>query len=186
MRLSALLVTAILAAPPAVAQEPPSSSSQDKAPLNLPVSLEKIRQALDHPVAEPLKGLDEKPHFRVEIRERQKIEDLLATLKFNSGPAVPGGIYGYEQQRLLFPPTDNPLAQPYAAFSRGELLQVAITSLIERYLAGKLVKAVTSAEHARAVQAAKDEVRQAIVDYCAAQPRGGAGIQICESPPAIR
>jgi hypothetical protein len=45
------------------------------------------------------------PTFRVEIRERQKIEALLATLDFKSGPAPPGGLYAYEQQRSCSPPS---------------------------------------------------------------------------------
>jgi len=108
MRLTALLVTATLTAAPAFAQQAnrpsrptdasstvdsPQSSvdtqeSTDKHPaekkasepsLNLPVSVNRIRQALAQP-AEPLrglKGLDETPTFRVEIRERLKIEELL-------------------------------------------------------------------------------------------------------------
>ena len=194
MRLTGLLVTAILAATPASAQQPPSSSGaaatsaqQDAAPLNLPVSLDKIRDALAQPVPPALlKSLDETPTFRIEIRERQKIDDLIKSLKFDSGPAVPGGLYGYEQQRQLFPSVDNPLAQPYAPFTSGELFQVSLTSLFERILAGRLVNAITSAERAHAVAAAKAEVNHAIAEYCAAQPNGGAGIQICAAAPAIR
>jgi hypothetical protein len=182
MRLSALLVTAILTAAAATAQPAQSSSTQassspqkdaaakDVQPLDLPVSIDKIREALGQPPAETLKlrAFEEKPQFRVEINERQKIEELLKTLKFDA-PAVPGGNYGYEQQRLLFPAVDNPLAQPYAAFSQGELLQVAITSLIEKYVAGRLVNAITAAERARAEQAAREEVQRAIAEYWAAQ-----------------
>src|SRR5438270_13114138 len=119
MRLTGLLLTAILAATPAAAQQaqsssgvPATSAQQDASPLNLPVSHDKIRDALSQPVPPALlKNLDETPTFRIEIRERQKIDDLLKSLKFDSGPAVPGGLYGYEQQRQLFPAVDNPLAQ---------------------------------------------------------------------------
>jgi len=157
-----LVVVAILTAVPLLAgQLPPaaptgpSSTQKDTAtttgqdqeapPLSLPVSLDKIRDALQQPPVEPLKGLNERPQFRVEIRERQKIEELLQGLKFNSGPAVPGGLYAYEQQQVLFPKVDNPLVQPYAAFSQSELAWVSLTSLIERYLAGRVVNAMTAA-----------------------------------------
>lgn len=165
----------------------------DEHESNLPVSLDKIREALQQPAVEPLtalRGLDERPLFRVEIRERQRIEELLQTLKFNSGPAVPGGLYGYEQQRIMFPTVDNPLAQPWSAFNQPELARVASLSVIEtliaRYLARRMVNAISSAEHASAERAARDEVNRAIADYCAAQPNRGAGIQICSSGYAIR
>ena len=176
MRLLTLLITAITFATPAAAQqvEPSScsaglSASKDTCQLNLPVSLDKIREALAEAPAEPLKGLDEKPHFRVQIQERQKFEALLERLKFDSGPAVPGGLYGYDQQQRLFPRVDNPLVQPYAAFNQGELLQVMITTLVEKYLAARLVGAVTSAERAHAEEEARKEVARALDEFWAAR-----------------
>ncbi len=176
MRLFTLLVAAIFIASPALAQQvQPSSCAaglsapKDTCEVNLPVSLDKIREALAEAPAERLKGLDVKPHFRVQIQERQKFEALLETLKFNSGPAIPGGLYGYDQQQRLFPKVDNPLVQPYAAFSQGELLQVMITTLVEKYLAGRLVGAVTSAERARAEEEARKEVARALDEFWAAR-----------------
>ena len=180
MRLFTLLVTAVLFGTPALAQQVGPSSclaelaaAEDACQLNLPVSLDKIREALAEAPAEPLKGLDEKPHFRVQIQERQKFEALLDRLKFDSGPAVPGGLYGYDQQQRLFPKVDNPLVQPYAAFNQGELLQVMITTLLEKYLAARLVGAVTSAERAHAEEEARKEVARALDEFWAAraQPR---------------
>src|SRR5471032_1613699 len=106
MRLVVLLVTAILSAAPAAAQGPPSSPPQDTQSLNLPVSLDKIRAGLAQPFTPSLKGMDERPMFRVEVVERQKIDDLLKSLNFKSGPPIPGGLYGYEQQQRLFPATN--------------------------------------------------------------------------------
>jgi hypothetical protein len=126
------------------------------------------------------------PHFKVEITERQKIrlEDLINSLDFKSGPAPPGGLYGYEQQRQVWPSVDNPLRQPYAAFNQPELATILVENLVGRYLAGKAAGAITSAERASAEAAAREEVARAIADYCSAQPRGGAGIRICENGPA--
>ena len=176
MRLFTLLVTVILLSTPAAAQqvEPSSgsaglSASKDTSQADLPVSLDKIREALAAAPVEPLKGLDEKPHFRVQIQERQKFEALLERLKFDSGPAVPGGLYSYDQQQRLFPKVDNPLVQPYAAFNQGELLQVMLTTLMEKYLAARLVGAVTSAARAHAEEEARKEVARALDEFWAAR-----------------
>ena len=176
MRLILLLVTAILMSGPVQARQaepssstPQSSFSKDAVPPTLPVSLDKIRQALADPPSQRLKGLDEKPHFRVQIQERQKFEALLERLKFDSGPAVPGGLYSYDQQQRLFPKVDNPLVQPYAAFNQGELLQVMLTTLMEKYLAARLVGAVTSAARAHAEEEARKEVARALDEFWAAR-----------------
>src|SRR5262249_41801524 len=159
------------AAAPAFGQQPPASSSADTKdakgtkdakdkdkdkPLDLPVSLDKIREALQQPVASPLKGLDERPTFRIQIRERQKLDDLLKSMKLDGGPPIPptlGGVYGYEQQRLMFNPVDNPLAQPWSAFTPGQLAMVSATSFVEvllaRFLAKRLSNAITTTERAQ-------------------------------------
>jgi hypothetical protein len=183
----------MMAPAPAIAQQPQTSApatststqrdiQSDTRPLNLPVSLDKIREALEQPPAEPLKGLDEQAQFRVDIRERQKMDDLLQNMKFESGPPVPGGPYAYEQQRLLFPTVDNPLVQPYAAFNQRELLIVSAEGLASSYLVGRVIDGVGALNHAVAMAMAKEEVQQAIAEYCAAQPNGGAGILICAAP----
>jgi hypothetical protein len=203
MRLLALLFTATLATSPAQAQpaspstvspavEPPSagqdSNSNPKtdrdaksSELNLPVSLDKIREGLLQTPTISLRTLDERPTFRVQILERQKIEELLATLNFKTGPTPAGGIYMYEQQRQMFNPVDRPLMQPYAAFSTGQLLTILIENLVGKYLGGKAIDAVSKFERARAEANAKEEVRAAVAQYCNAQPNLGAGIQICDT-----
>jgi hypothetical protein len=199
MRLPALLFTAILVASPSGAQQPPSSASQESASagqdskntkndkdakdreLNLPVSLDKIREGLQQKPALSLRTLDERPTFRVQIRERQKIEELLASLNFKTGPTPAGGIYMYEQQRQMFNPVDRPLMQPYAAFGQGELLTILFENLVGRYLAGKVGSAISKAERERAETQAREEVRAAVAQYCNAQPNLGVGIQICDT-----
>jgi len=189
MRLCALLFTAILLASPAGAQQTPASSAQDATTgqaadsgSSLPVSLSKIREALATTPALSLSSIDERPIFRVQIQERQKIEDLLATLNFKSGPVPAGGVYMAEQNRIMFPSVDNPLRQPLAAFNQPELLTILIENLAGKYLAGKATSAISKAERANAEATAKDEVRAAVSQYCGAQPNGGAGIQLCEYP----
>lgn len=203
MRLIALLFTATLAASPAMAQpassppvspagEPASATqdtksttkpqTDDKTPaLNLPVSLDNIREGLERAPALSLRTLDERPTFRLQILERQKIEELLATLNFKAGPTPAGGVYMYEQQRQMFNPVDRPLMQPYAAFSTGELLTILIENLVGKYLGGKAIESVSKMERARAEANAREEVRAAVAQYCNAQPNLGVGIQICDT-----
>src|SRR5579864_5743800 len=73
LRATLLLVPGTLIAGPLLAQQ---AGGQDH--FNLPVSVDRIKEALE---AEPqirqfsLRSLDEQPTFRVEILERQKIEE---------------------------------------------------------------------------------------------------------------
>jgi hypothetical protein len=182
MRLCIVLVTAILTAPAAWAQSTSEDPAQDSA-LNLPVSLDKIRGGLEATPIISLRTIDERPMFRVMVRERMKIDELIASLNFKStSPAPGGGLYGFEMQRQMFPAVDNPLRQPYAAFSQPELLTILIENLARKYLVDKAASAITNAERAHAQAAAKEEVRQAVAEYCAAQPSAGAGILICDAP----
>jgi hypothetical protein len=80
-------------------------------------------------------------------------------------------LYGYEQQQILFPKVQNPLAQPYAAFNQGELLTLTIEALLERYLGGRILSAISAARRANAEQDARDEVARALADFFAANPQ---------------
>lgn len=196
MYLPALLFTAILLASPAEAQTPVSSSkpeqpetedSQDPAAtkpdeLKLPVSVSKIREALETTPLLSLRSIDERPLFRIQIQERRRLDELLATLNFKAGPVPAGGVYMAEQNRIMFPPVDNPLRQTLGAFNQSELLTILIENLVGKYLGGKAVNGISKGERARAEAAAKDEVRAAVAQYCSAQPNNGAGIQICDTP----
>ena len=197
MRLMALLFTAILTASPARAQQPQPSAAPESSSVaqdgtkrqepksqepSLPVSVAKIREALEQKTpAISLRTIDERPTFRIQILERQKIEELLASLNFKAGPVPAGGVYMYEQQRQMFNPVDHPLMQPFAAFGQGELLTILIENLVGKYLGGKAINAISKAERAHAEANAREEVRAAVGQYCNAQPNAGAGIQICSS-----
>ena len=55
-------------------------------------------------------------NFKVEVQEKQRLEDLVAAI-FKDVKKVPvpaGGIYMQEMQRQWWPAVDNPLMQPYA------------------------------------------------------------------------
>src|SRR5262245_30935951 len=178
MRLGALVPAAILAtlgtSGVAVAQQPDAGAAAptDQKVYTLPVSLDKIRGALSQPApAEPLKGLnDPPPTFKVEITEQQRFDDLVSKLKFDKGgPPVPGGIDAYEQYQRAFPRIDNPLAQPYAAFSTGELLTLSIEALVQKYLAQKMAHVVGNALRAQAEREAREEVARSLAQFWASQ-----------------
>jgi hypothetical protein len=182
MRLLLLLLASALIGAPAAAQDgkpSPATSAEDAAHADLPVSLERIREGLATGSKLSLSALEKPPDFKVEVQERRALEEILSTLDFKTGPAPAGGIYGYEQQRQLFNPVDRPLAQPYAAFSAGEALTIAIENLIGRYLAGRLVETASSAERAKAEAAARRDVAGAIEKYCAADAERAKRLSIC-------
>jgi hypothetical protein len=196
-----LLVAMLLGGVTAVAAQNPSSPANKPAPApavspshgdnpaadpdrsDLPVSLDRIKEQLAHPPANQLKGLDERPVFSIEVQEKQKLEDLIASLDFKSGPTPAGGVRANEMQRVQFPSVDNPLRQPYAAFSQSELLTVLVENIVGKYLAGRAADSITSAERSRAENTAKEQVRQAITDYCAAQPDHGTNVRLCTTAP---
>ena len=188
-----LLVAMLITASPVRAQEPAASSgaaasqssNADTPPGDLPVSLDKIRAGLKRQAADSiLKRVEIPPDFRIQILEQQRIDDMLSKLDFKhlNSPAPAGGLYGYEQQQRLFNSVDHPLVQPYAAFSGGELITVAIENLIARYLGGRIANGISDFEKARAEHAARQEIEKAIAEYCAARP-DRADIQLCVSPP---
>jgi hypothetical protein len=191
-----LFLASIVAAAPVLAQEAqPSSPSSSGAAQSargdaeevddvpqgeLPVSLDRIREELARTPPESILRLrDLPPDFRMRIEERRFDTDLLEQLGVEPAPpAPPGGIYGYEQQRMLRNPTNHPLEQPYAAFSQGELVQVAATSVLSRLLTNYLTEGLTGATRARRERAAREEVRRAIAAYCSAQTEGAA-VALC-------
>jgi|SRR4051812_20489880 hypothetical protein len=153
--------------------EQPREKPKDAAPLNLPISLNKIREGLSQPApAESLKGLGpgEQPTFRVTVSEQQKFEELLAKIKWDPpGPQVAGGIYAYEQQERMFPRINNPRVQPYSAFTTGEVATLAVEALIEKYVAEKMKSVVGTALREQAERDARDEVARSLAAYWAAQ-----------------
>ena len=184
MPLIPLLLAALLAANPGAG----SASPQQDARTDLPVSMDKIRAGLENtPTVPPLRGLNEVPTFKVEIHEAARSftleEELIKRLApgFKAGPVPAGGLYAYELNRVTNNPVSNPLTQPYGAFSEPELLTVLIENLAGTYLAGRAIGAVSAAERARAEAQARDEVRRTVAEYCAAQPDGGRGIDVCNA-----
>src|SRR6266853_1633865 len=182
MKLRVALLTSVLAlgmSLPAAAQSssasPSTSSSKDEKnadTLNLPVSIEKIREGLAQPApGESLKGInDPPPTIRIEIREQQKFAELVSKLKFDKpGPQVPGGVDAYDQYQRLFPRIDNPRVQPYGAFSTGEIMTLSVEALIEKYIAQKMLRVVGTAMRSQAEREAREEVARSVAQLWASQ-----------------
>jgi hypothetical protein len=145
-----------------------SALAQEAAlPLELPVSLERIREGLAAPDRPSiLDALDRPATFRVEIEEkRPTFAGIFAPDAFKAGPVPPGGVYAYEQQRRLFPESTPALF----SFDALPLFQ-------------QLVGAIGDARRARAAAAAREEVARAMAVFCAAQPNGGEGVAGCDKP----
>ena len=150
MRRASLLLIAILTGAPAAAQD-----ATPAAGASLPVSLDRIRAALERSPREPLKTQLPRPNFRVEIQERQRFENLLALLDFKSGPVPPGGLYGFEQRARLSSPWGS---QP--------IVGVDVLAI------GRLIaNGVSSVKRTRAEAAAREEVKRALEEFWAAQQK---------------
>jgi hypothetical protein len=126
-------------------------------------------------------SLEKQPTFRIQIdEERRRFLELVHSLESDvtdKRPPPPGGVYGYETQRIAM--ADRDRMEPYAAFSGPEFLTLAVEGLVAKYLGGRAVNAVTDQERAHAESAAREEASRSIRQYCAAQPESGAGIRIC-------
>jgi hypothetical protein len=191
MRLIPLLVAALLIGGPAFAQEPAASPArgsqspaEDGATSTLPVSLDRIREGLTHAPEYPsLRSLSERADFTVTIQEDMKdrltFQKRLEQMDFSSGPAPAGGVYAYDQQRMLSRMNRPHEQQPLAGFTGGEMVQVAITSVLSKLLGSQLAdlfKGLASSD-----TAAREQVERDVAEYCARQPGGGDGIAICST-----
>lgn len=140
----------------AAAQPPATGASTDN------VSLDRVRAALDRPPSPTLTVRP--PDFAVHIEARRPLQEIFETPPWATAPAT--------RSRYSLPPSPFG-SQPLVAV---DLLAIA----------NAIVDEVRSVRRAHAEAGAREEVREAIRAYCAAQPNGGAGIQICDNPPARR
>ncbi|HKT79797.1 MAG TPA: hypothetical protein VJP86_06225 [Vicinamibacterales bacterium] len=189
--LAAVMFATVAAAPrqdsavssPSVTDPPRVTTAPNGLAEPLPVSLERIRELLATPT--PLQqSLEKRPTFKVQVEEERQMQELLASLHLEEtvSPVPQGGIYNYETQRVMYQALGRPMMQPYAAFSGGELLTIAIENLLGKYLGWLAVDAVTAADRARAQAAAKAEVARAVAQYCEGLPERGAHVQLCTEP----
>ena len=190
MRLGLLMVMSIaLAATVAAGPQQPStagtgSSSRADDQSNLPVSVERIRQALSE-IREGKTLLDDanrqRPDFKVTVEEGLAVEKYLKFENLNVPAPPPGGIYAYELQRQFNNSVDNPLTQPYAAFSGAQFATLAIEGVVGYLLGNMISSGVSSAARAKAESAARTEVARAIAEYCGSRPKQNSPSEMCQA-----
>jgi hypothetical protein len=196
MRLSSVILAVILTsgATAALAQDPSTtgrggSAEVDAPPAGLPVSVRRIREALASTLERPsllddLPTPDDTPRFRISVQEGLPLGAFFTPDDFKVAPAPGGGVYGYEQQRLLNPSSSRPLGQPYAAFNGGQLITVALENLFAKYVGLPLIAQATESQRAAAQAAARAAVERDIAEYCASLMRAGQRPTFCD--PAAR
>lgn len=174
MLLKALLMATTLAALPVRAQERPASAPAQAASAARPeaqaeviapggapqpadtsaVSIARVRERLKKKpsIVAPLPKAD----FTVRIEQRRPLQEMFYVPPWATSP-------------LAQSPLCAPRGASYLPSNCGSPSGFSIDP-------GSLMGAVKGAFNARA---ARDEVRRTIIEYCAAQPNGGAGIKIC-------
>jgi hypothetical protein len=140
------LQAAVSISPVTAAQAPPASVSPERL-----VSLTRIRQELErqsHPLAADVPQTIQ-PTFRAVV-QGQRIQAIFDALDFNGGPVPPGGLYAFEQRRLLGDPWAG---QP--------LIQVNVLPVVKA-----AYHAISRARRDHAERAAHEEVRRALIEFC--------------------
>ena len=116
--------------------------------------VERVRAALEKP---PSKLVPEKKaDFSVHIEVRRPLQEIFDTPPWQLPPI-----------RFKVPP------MAYTAFGTIPIVSVDLLAI-----GGAMARGVSDARHARAARHASEEVRQSIIEYCAAQPNA-ATILIC-------
>jgi hypothetical protein len=154
----ALLIPALAAAQP---QDSPKT--EPKVDVDeLPVSVPRVQRELQRPQTLNLEATE--PLFRIEVtadRPRWLTEiDWLGT-QDRVGPIVP---HPTPHEQFLARVTPQ-LAQPYQAFSQGELLQVVITSFLQGLAMKQGVQALKDELRRRREEEARREVDRAIEQW---------------------
>jgi hypothetical protein len=125
---------------------------------DLPVSLERIRVALSR---EPrlIIAVRREPDFRVKVEGREPFDMFSPT--FNLG--LPPPYWSPAHHQLL---TGVPALMPTST-----MINLDVLGLIKGLVSGAIRE--------RRENSAREEVKQAMDEYCAAQPNGGAGVAAC-------
>jgi hypothetical protein len=143
---------------PAPSDSPQTMDGSDA----LPVSLKRIKRALASPAAikvlEPKEVRDGRPVFRVDIEgDKIDIETILGK-EFWRGPVSYGGMTHQEFLDLVTPND----VKGYAAFSNGQGIVVAATSIALQWAVLKAMDQLKKAKDARAKEQARKEVEEAL------------------------
>jgi len=151
--LAALQASAAAVSPERAPQVSSASVSPEPSAEQQPVSLSRIRRALE--TQSDLLKLDgtqaTRPTFRAEVRGR-RLETVLDGLDFRAGPVPLEGVYAFEQAQVL----GNPWAGRAVAVNILPLLQAAH-------------RAMSNARRGRTERAAQEEVQRALIEFCGSQ-----------------
>ncbi len=153
---------------PAQPQEQPPASAVTIDPEALPVSLDRIQEALAHT---PMLRFDEsdRPVFRVQVfGEKPTIEDILGP-DWAVGP-VKHGSMTHQEFLTLVTPKD---VQGYAAFSNEQGATVAATSFLLQWTLQRAIQKFRETQDEQERAAARQEVLDAL--SALEQARGKAG-----------
>jgi hypothetical protein len=169
-----LLVTALGATPqqpsaPATSDAPrkPTPAVQNDRAIELPVSLERIQEALSRPPA--IKPTTTRPVFRVEVfANKPTIEDILGP-DYLRGPVPYGGMTHQEFLSMVTPDEFRGMAM----FTNKEAMTIAATGLALQWALMKAVDKLKDARSERAKEAARQEVIQAMNELEAARKKAG-------------
>ena len=173
MSLPVVLLAGLLAGSPQQAATPPepdpapqtqtngSPQPPESAPTDLPVSLKRIQRALSAPSQVRLietRTRDGRQVFRVDIEaEKIDIQSLIGRDSLRA-PATYGGMTHQEFLDLVTPND----VKGYAAFSNGQGMVVAATSIALQWAALKAIDKFKEAKDNRAKEQARKEVDEAL------------------------
>lgn len=169
--LEALVLAVVLAGTPQQGNGP-AAPAQATVPevqdgIELPVSLERIQEAISRPPA--IKPTTNRPVFRVEIfAPKPKIEDILGP-DYLKGPAPATGMSHQEFLNMVTPEEFRGMAM----FSNKEAMTIAATSLGLQWALMKAVDKLKEARDERAKEAARREVIEAMNALEAARKKAG-------------
>ena len=168
----ALVLAVLLAGAPHQANGPAATTQETTLPtpqegIQLPVSLERIQEAISRPPA--IKPTTNRPVFRVEIFARKpNIEDILGP-DYLKGPAPATGMSHQEFLNMVTPEEFRGMAM----FSNKEAMTIAATSLGLQWALMKAVDTLQDARDERAKEAARQEVIEAMNALEAARKKAG-------------
>ncbi len=156
-------------APDAAAKAPPAQNAPagpSVETINWPVSLERIQEAIARPAA--IKTSAGRPTFRVEvIAKKPTIEDILGE-GYLVGP-TPGPMTHQEFLTMVTPQEFRGMS----AFTGGEALMVAATSIGLQWALSKAIDKLKDAKTERAKEAARREVLDAMNQLAEARKKAG-------------
>ena len=161
------LVAALYGSPQQGSAPLSSEAAQASESIELPVSLERIQEAISRPPA--IKPSTNHPVFRVEVFARKPtIEDILGR-DYLRGPVPNSGMTHQEFLNMVTPDEFRGVAM----FTNGEAMMVTATAIALQWALLKAVDKLKDARDERAKNAARQEVLEAMNALEAARKKAG-------------